>query len=32
VTIAVRLNERPAKAGKVLIWPYKAMLELVNGF
>lgn len=30
VAIALWFNERPAMAGKVLIWPYKAMLELVN--
>lgn len=31
IAIASILNKRPARAGKVLIWPYKAMLELVNG-
>lgn len=31
VAIAARLNERTARAGNVLIWPYKAMLQLVSG-
>lgn len=31
IAIATRLNKRPARAGKVLIWPDRAMLELVNG-
>ncbi|MBI5632013.1 MAG: hypothetical protein HZA15_00805 [Nitrospirae bacterium] len=31
IAIAGRLNKRPTRAGRVLIWPERAMLELVNG-